>query len=125
MNKKDMKRLKDILEKQRAELLAMANRTKEEGTAMDPDDLPDEMDLASSEMNQYITLRLRDRERFLISKIDGALKQIEEGTYGQCEECGEQIGVKRLEVRPVTTLCIRCKEEQERLEKMNTVEEDF
>lgn len=124
MNKKDLKRLTTILEEKRSELLSNADRSKDLETKMDPDDLPDEMDLASSEMNQYMSLRLRDRERYLLSKLDYSLKQISEGTYGQCEECDEPIDIKRLEVRPWVTLCIRCKEEQERLEKKKQFEEE-
>ena len=124
MNKKDLKRLTTILEEKRSELLSNADRSKDLETKMDPDDLPDEMDLASSEMNQYMSLRLRDRERYLLTKLDYSLKQIGEGTYGQCEECDEPIDVKRLEVRPWVTLCIRCKEEQERLEKKKQFEEE-
>jgi DnaK suppressor protein len=124
VNKKDLKRLTTILEEKRSELLSNADRSKDLETKMDPDDLPDEMDLASSEMNQYMSLRLRDRERYLLSKLDYSLKQIGEGTYGQCEECDEPIDLKRLEVRPWVTLCIRCKEEQERLEKKKQFEEE-
>ena len=122
MTKKELKILKGILDQKKAALQDTANRTKEEEITMDPDDLADDLDLAASEINQALTLRLRDRERFLISKIDSALEQIKDGEYGYCEECEEPIGFERLKVRPVTTLCIRCKEEQERLEKM-TVEE--
>jgi DnaK suppressor protein len=62
-------------------------------------------------------LRIRERERRLITKITEALERIEEGTFGICERCGEDISDKRLEARPVTTLCINCKQEQEDLEK--------
>ncbi len=82
------------------------------------DDLPDEVDLASSESDQSLSLRLRDRERVLLKKIDKVAKKIDDGTYGICELCGEEIGIKRLEARPVTDLCIRCKEEQEKLERV-------
>lgn len=117
MNKKDLKRFKDLLEAERAELLKNARKTLNEEATVDPDDLPDEYDLASSEYQQSLAFRLRDREKFLLSKIERALAKIEEGNFGACEECGEEISVKRLEARPVTTLCIRCKEEQEKLEK--------
>jgi DnaK suppressor protein len=63
-------------------------------------------------------LRIRDRERKLISKIKEALERIEDGTYGYCEACGEPIGEKRLRARPVTTLCIDCKARQEKQEKV-------
>lgn len=117
MNKKDLKRFKEILESRRQEIMDQAESTKEMGIAFDPDDLPDEVDLASSEADQSMNLRLRDRERVLLRKIDKALLKIESGEYGSCEECGEDIEVKRLEARPVADLCIRCKEEEERAER--------
>lgn len=117
MNKKDLKRFKEILLQRKADLLKAAEVTREKGMVFDPDDLPDEVDLASSEADQSMNLLLRDRERILVKKIDKALAKIEKGEYGICESCGEEIGIKRLEARPVTDLCIRCKEEQERLEK--------
>ena len=80
--------------------------------------IPDEMDLASSEYEKFLTVRMRGREQMLLRKIDLSLKKIEEGTYGICDECGEEISIKRLKARPVATLCIKCKEEQERKEKM-------
>ena len=76
------------------------------------------MDLASSE--KYLspfTFRLRGREKTFLKKIERALAKMEEGTFGICEECEEPISIKRLEARPETTLCIRCKEDQERIEK--------
>lgn len=117
MNKKDLKKFKELLESRRAEITAQADETREKGYAFDPDDLPDEVDLASSEADQSINMRLRDRERVLLRKIDKSLRKIEEGDYGVCESCGEDIGVKRLEARPVTDLCISCKEEQEKVER--------
>jgi DnaK suppressor protein len=73
----------------------------------------DPADRATAESDRAFTLRLRDRERKLIRKIQEALERIEDGTYGVCEECGEDIGVARLKARPVTTLCIKCKAKQE------------
>ena len=117
MNKKDLKKFKELLEERRREILDQAESTKEKGMNFDPDDLPDEVDLAASEADQSMNLRLRDRERVLLRKVDKALQKIEEGEYGICESCGEEIGVKRLTARPVTDLCIKCKEEQERVER--------
>ena len=99
------------------EILRKAKQTLEQDMALDTDDLPDEMDLASSEYLQSFTFRLRGREKSFLDKIEKALKKIDEGSFGVCEECGEEISVKRLEARPETTLCIRCKEDQERMEK--------
>lgn len=78
---------------------------------------PDEIDRASLETDKALELRTRDRARKLISKIDEAIKRIEDGEYGYCEETGEPIGVERLEVRPVATLCIEAQERHERMEK--------
>lgn len=78
---------------------------------------PDQIDRASLEADKALELRTRDRARKLISKIDEALKRIEDGVYGYCEETGEQIGVSRLEVRPVATLSIEAQERHERMEK--------
>jgi DnaK suppressor protein len=78
----------------------------------------DPADRASQESDQYFTLRLRDRDRKLISKINAALERIEDGTYGLCEGCGEEISIPRLKARPVTTLCIECKNKQEEEERL-------
>ena len=78
---------------------------------------PDQIDRASLEADKALELRTRDRARKLISKIDEALKRIEDGVYGYCEETGEPIGVDRLDVRPVATLSIEAQERHERLEK--------
>ncbi|MBS4772731.1 MAG: RNA polymerase-binding protein DksA [Proteobacteria bacterium] len=78
---------------------------------------PDEIDRASLESDKALELRTRDRARKLISKIDEALKRIEDGVYGYCEETGDPIGIDRLEVRPVATLSIEAQERHERMEK--------
>ncbi len=78
---------------------------------------PDEVDRASMETDKALDLRTKDRARKLISKINDALKRIEDGTYGYCEETGEPIGVERLEARPVATLSIEAQERHERMEK--------
>ena len=78
---------------------------------------PDALDRASMETDKALDLRTKDRARKLISKINDALKRIEDGTYGYCEETGEPIGVERLEARPVATLSIEAQERHERMEK--------
>ena len=75
-------------------------------------------DRASSETERSLELRARDRQRKLINKINAALKRIEDGTYGYCEETGEPIGLKRLEARPIATLSIEAQERHERREKV-------
>jgi DnaK suppressor protein len=117
LKKKDLKRFREALIDKKEEILKNAKRTLNEDMTLDSDDLPDEMDLASSEYLQSFTFRLRGREKTFLKKIDHALAKIDEGTFGICEECEEPISLKRLEARPETTLCIRCKEDQERMEK--------
>ena len=78
---------------------------------------PDDIDRASMETDKALDLRTKDRARKLIAKIDAALKRIEDGEYGYCEETGEPIGVERLEARPVATLCLEAQERHERMEK--------
>ncbi len=117
MNKVQLKKFKTLLTEKRDEIVKKAKQTLEEDMTLDSNDLPDEMDLASSEYLQSFTFRLRGREKVFLDKIEKALRKIEEGSFGVCEECGEEISIKRLEARPETTLCIRCKEDQERHEK--------
>ncbi|MDI6802094.1 MAG: RNA polymerase-binding protein DksA [Thermodesulfovibrionales bacterium] len=108
--------IKKILIQQKIALLSEA------GVALNA--LPDETlfpelgDQASAEIDRNFMLRLRGRERQLLKKIDEAIEKIESGTYGTCESCGEEISIQRLEARPVTTMCIDCKTEQEEEEKL-------
>ena len=117
LKKKELKRFRELLLEKKDEILRNAKRTLNEDMTLDSDDLADEMDLASSEYLQSFTFRLRGREKTFLKKIDHALAKIDDGTFGICEDCGEAIHVKRLDARPETTLCIRCKEDQERIEK--------
>jgi DnaK suppressor protein len=79
---------------------------------------PDMGDQATAEADRDFMLRLRDRERMLLKKIDEAMERIENNTFGICENCGNEIGIKRLEARPVTTYCIDCKIRQEEEERI-------
>ena len=118
LNKKELKKFQELLEEKRKAVLDRARAMLSvENMALDTNDLPDEMDLASSEYLQSFEFRLRGREKSLLSKLDLALKKITDGTFGICEICEEPIGKKRLEARPETTLCIKCKEDQEREER--------
>lgn len=117
MRKRDIERFRKLLLERKQAIMDAAESTREQGLGFEQADLPDEVDLASTETGQSLNLRLRDRELVLLKKIDKTLKKIEDGEFGVCESCGEEIGLKRLEARPVTDLCIRCKEEQERVEK--------
>ena len=118
LNKKELKKFQELLEEKRKAVLERARQMLSvENMALDTNDLPDEMDLASSEYLQSFEFRLRGREKSLLSKLDLAHKKIDDGTFGICEICEEPIGKKRLEARPETTLCIKCKEDQEREER--------
>ncbi len=99
------------------ELLKEATKTMSEMSS-DTENFPDPTDRAALESDRNFELRIRDRERKLIKKIKDALQRIEDGTYGICEQCGEEISEERLMARPVTTLCIKCKEKQEKEEKL-------
>ncbi|MBI2026240.1 MAG: TraR/DksA C4-type zinc finger protein [Deltaproteobacteria bacterium] len=117
MKRVEVKRFQGILEGQKKRLLESVQKTVDQDLTLPAEDLSDEVDLASNEVNQSIAFRLRDRERVLLQKIEDALDRIEQGEFGVCESCGEEIERKRLEARPVTTLCIGCKEEQEQKER--------
>jgi DnaK suppressor protein len=114
---KEAGKFERILLGKRDKLLQNAQNTLASEMTLDAADLPDEMDLASSEFIQSFQFRLRGRERKFLSKIDKALLKIKDGSFGICEVCGVVISPKRLEVRPETTMCIGCKEEQEREER--------
>ena len=117
LSEKNKEYFKELLTKRLNELLNEANKTVS-GMTDQRENYPDPTDRASMESDRNFTLRIRDRERKLISKIREALDKIEEGTFGICEECGEEISTKRLEARPVTSLCIECKKKQENEEKV-------
>lgn len=115
---KRLQNIKKKLEAQRAILLAEAGETIIGTLAPEKLTFPDLGDQATAESDRSFLLRLRGREQKLLKKIEDALERIEAGTYGICEACGEKISVKRLEARPVTTLCIECKTKQEEEEKL-------
>lgn len=104
------------LEQQRAALLEEAGVTILQRPELES--FPDLSDQATAEVDQNFTLRLKEREQKLLKKIDDALDRMATHTYGICLRCGEEIPYKRLKARPVTTLCIECKTQQEREEKI-------
>lgn len=115
MNQRDLSTFQKLLHERRRELLGEAVRTV--GGMGDRELFPDPTDRARLEYDRNLTLRIRDRERKLISKIDEALRRLDEGTYGYCEETNEPIGIKRLEARPIATLSVEAQERHERLER--------
>jgi len=116
LTKAQTEKFRQILHDKRKSLIEQAQRTLQSDMVLSPDDRFDEVDQASSEYMQAFSFRLRGRERFLMDKIDLALRKLDEGIYGVCEECEEMISTKRLQARPEAPLCIQCKEAQEREE---------
>lgn len=116
MGKEQLEHFRQILNTWKRDLMHEVDRTvlhmKDEAA-----NFPDPNDRATQESEFSLELRTRDRERKLIRKIDEAIKRIEDGTYGYCIETGEEIGIKRLEARPVATLCVEAQERRERREK--------
>ena len=120
LTKKKQKYFSDLLTGKLDVLLEEANKTVSLMTDQ-RENFPDPTDRATLESDRNFELRIRDRERRLIRKIRDALDRLENGTFGICDTCGENISQKRLEARPVTTLCIECKKKQENEEKMKGI----
>jgi DnaK suppressor protein len=116
MNDKQLKKFKAQLEDMKGKIMSDVEQTLSEMTTH-TGNIPDPNDRATVESDRNFELRIRDRERKLMNKIEEALDRIDDGTYGVCEGCGEEISVKRLEARPVAKYCIDCKTRQEQREK--------
>lgn len=117
MDNSDIEYFRDLLRKMRQDIQQKGENTIEDMTE-DREIYADPADRASAESDRAFILRLRDRDRKLIQKIDQALDRIQEGSFGICDDCGEDISIARLKARPVTTLCIKCKSKQEQAEAM-------
>jgi len=116
MNEMQLEYFRQKLLEWKKELLAQSSDTLDDlrqGGLNQPDDI----DRASLETDKSLDLRTKDRARKLILKIDAALERIEDGSYGYCEETGEEIGIARLMARPIATLCVEAQERHERMEK--------
>lgn len=118
MKKEVLKRFKKLFEQQKANVL-YNDKVIREDFAVSSDDRMDDVDQASSDVEQSLRMRLRNREMLLIKKVDEALKRIDEGTFGLCNSCENDIEIRRLEARPTATLCIACKEDEERRELLS------
>ena len=116
MCNKHLEYFKDKLQNWKDEIISNSKLTLE--NLQEKNSFPDDTDRASNETDRSIELRARDRQRKLISKIDKALKSIEDGEYGYCEETGDPIGLARLEARPTATLSVEAQERHERNEKI-------
>ena len=112
MKQEDLEHFRKLLSEMLEEALKQGDLTLEDMT--DNNEIcADPADRATVESDRAFTLRIRDRERKLIKKIRAALQRLDDGIYGVCDDCGEDIGVPRLNARPVTKLCINCKSKQE------------
>lgn len=118
MNKKQLNEFKILLQNKKNLILKEATKTMNKELKIHKEEMADTIDRSAVETDQHFLLRLRDRERKLLKKINDSLKRIENGSFGICNLCGEEIGEKRLKARPMATLCIACKEEQEKTEKL-------
>lgn len=119
MKKKDLDQFKKLLEEEKRKTLRHLEEISQSSASESELDVAtgDSVDIASLEINQASLQKIGKRESYLLKKIDLALKKIADGTYGECESCGEDIAVARLQARPVAQLCIDCKTEQESMEK--------
>jgi DnaK suppressor protein len=116
MNKEEHLFLKQLMMDQLEELQRKADGTVSDLLLLSINSA-DELDISSMDADRSFTLRIRDRESKLINKIKAALRRMEEGDYGECDMCGEDIGMARLRARPVTTFCIHCKTKLETRER--------
>ena len=119
MKKKELDTFRKLLDEEKRKILRhLEDLSDSSGSELDESSASgDSADIASLEINQANLQKIGKREVYLLKKIDLALKKIDEGTFGECESCGEEIAVARLMARPVAQLCIDCKTEQESMEK--------
>ncbi|MFW5967723.1 MAG: TraR/DksA family transcriptional regulator [Persicimonas sp.] len=117
MDREQLEEFRQLLIDEKRQLIRKAVHTLENEIELSKEDMADEADLASVLTDQSLSLRLRGRERSLMDKIDLAIERIDAGEFGECVMCEEEISLKRLRARPVTTMCIACKEDEERRER--------
>jgi DnaK suppressor protein len=123
MNKEQLEHFRQLLLAWKRELMEEVDRTMLH-MKDDAANFPDPNDRATQESEFGLELRTRDRERKLLKKIDSALARIDDGSYGYCEETGDEIGLRRLEARPVATLCVEAQERRELAERQFRDRED-
>ena len=114
IDKRTLSRFKKILLKEREEIIGDVKQIYESSQAVGQDGIQDIGDEAANVYNKQILLTLNENERMRLKEVDEALDRIEAGAYGVCEECGEPIGLKRLEVKPVAKYCVPCKTKLEK-----------
>lgn len=111
-------KFKTMFEEQKMRLVNSFEMASE-SFSLSQDEKYDEADLSSHELESSMRMRLKSREALYLKKINEAIRRISEGSFGECEECGDDIEMRRLEVRPTATHCLGCKEEQERREQIH------
>ena len=124
MKKKDLDTLRSLLNEEKNKLIRHLEEISESSVADLESPSGDSVDIAALEINQNNLQKIGKREQYLLKKIDAALKKMDEGEYGLCENCGEEIGLPRLTARPVAQLCIDCKTEQENVERRYSNRDD-
>jgi DnaK suppressor protein len=117
MRRREVERYRGVLQSQLVALVGHGEQAVHEMSGTGGEEIPDPNDRATIEENRNWALRLRDRDRKLMGKIQQALERLEAGTFGRCTTCGRPIAAARLRARPVTDLCIDCKTEAERAER--------
>jgi len=126
LKKKEIEKLKAILLNEKKKILRHLEELSDSSEqGLDSTGSGDSVDIASAEINQASLQKIGKRESYLLKKIDIALEKIKNGVYGECEVCGEPIGIARLTARPVAQLCIDCKTDQENLEKRFSSREEM
>jgi DnaK suppressor protein len=114
LDKRALERFKKLLLKEREQLFGNVKQMHESSKEMGQNGIQDIGDEAANIYNRHILLTLNENDRFLLKEVDEALDRIKTSTYGICDECGEPIGLKRLEVKPVAKYCVPCKEKMEK-----------
>ena len=117
MDEETTRRFTLVLQLEKRRILDNAKAALDELSEKTTETTGDEGDQAQNMAEQHLSLRFKERDRHLLKKIEEALIKIKAGSFGECEDCGGEIGLKRLEIRPVATLCIKCKEEEEKRER--------
>ena len=116
LNEKEVEYFKNLLSRMLLELSEKEKTMK--GITLAPEKRPDQIDAATEEFEGFLNLRMSERNTRLMGKVKEALEMLDNGSYGVCEACGEEIGLARLNARPVTQLCIQCKKREEIEEKL-------
>ena len=114
MDSQTLNNFKMLFESERQKLIGSGLKVEE--FTLNRDEMADELDLSSVEMETEMRMRLRNREALFLKKIDDSLRRIAKGNFGQCKRCDEDIELRRLQARPTTDLCVGCKEDEERRE---------